>query len=97
MANAAGSVIALVISYLGQSRWTFSDRQDQSLTKFLCVAVITLLVGSACTWLIVDWAGKPPAWAVPVLLVVIPLISYLMISFWAFRDNGSDQDQTVDP
>lgn len=76
---------SLLVAYVGQSRWTFADRQSRSVTAFLSVAVLSFCIGSANAWLIVDWAGLSPLWALPVMLFVLPLLSFLALRAWAFR------------
>ena len=77
--------VSLLVAYFGQSRWTFAERKSRSVSKYLAVVVISFCVGSASTWLIVDWARLSPLWALPVMVLFIPVMSFVMLRSWAFR------------
>jgi putative flippase GtrA len=84
-ANTVGFAASLVISYWGQSRLTFSDRKYRSVSWFMIIAVISFVIGSGSGWLIVDVAHFSPVWVLPIILLVIPGTSFLMMRRWAFR------------
>jgi len=76
---------SLMVAYFAQSRWTFADRKSRSPIKYLAVFIWSFCVGSTSTWIIVDWAKLSPFWALPVMVVVIPFMSFLMLRAWVFR------------
>lgn len=78
-------IVSLVVAYFGQSRWTFADRKSRSVWKYSIIVIVSFCMGSGSTWVIVDWARLSPLWALPVMIVVIPFMSFLMLRAWAFR------------
>jgi putative flippase GtrA len=78
-------ITSLVVAYFGQSRWTFAARKSRSVTKYGVVVLISFALGSVGTWVIVDWAGLSPFFALPLMVFVIPFLSFLMLRAWVFR------------
>ena len=78
-------VASLVVAYFGQSRWAFADRKSRSVLRCSIVAMASICIGSGSTWLIVDWGKLSPLWALPVMVVFIPFMSFLMLRVWAFQ------------
>jgi putative flippase GtrA len=85
VANTLGFAISLLISYFGQSRWTFADRKRRSVPRFLVVALTSFGIGSGGAWLIVDRLLFPPAVMVPIILIAIPSSSFVLMRSWAFK------------
>jgi putative flippase GtrA len=88
--NTLGYGVSLVVSYVGQSRWTFSDRNERSKFRLLFIAAVSLIIGSGGARLIVDWAQASPLWELPIILIIIPVCSFLMMRAWAFRYPSSN-------
>lgn len=84
VANAFAFVFALLISYFGQSRWTFADRENRSIPRFITIGLVSLVVGSGGAWIIVDRWRFSPIWMLPVILFIIPAASFLLMRAWAF-------------
>src|ERR1044072_8888874 len=78
-ANTIGCAASLIISYLGQSRWTFSDRKDRSIPRFLVIAIVSFILSSGSGWVAVDWVKISPFWVLPIILLLIPFTSFLMM------------------
>jgi putative flippase GtrA len=93
-ANAIGYAVSLLISYYGQSQWTFSDQKDRSILRFLAIAILSFILGSGGALLIVDWARASPLWVLPIILLVIPGMSFLMMRHWAFRNLPPERQVT---
>ena len=75
---------SLIVAYFGQSRWTFAGRKSRSVVNYCIVVLISFALGSGGTWVIVDWAKFSPYFALPLMIFVIPLLSFLMLRAWAF-------------
>ena len=80
---------SLVITYFGQSRWTFADRKSRSVVRYAIVVAGMFCLGSIGTWLIVDSAKFPPAWALPLMVILIPFMSFLLLRHWVFRHTAA--------
>ena len=78
-------ITSLVVAYFGQSRWTFAARKSRSVVKYGVVVLISFALGSIGTWAIVDWARLSPFLALPLMVLVIPFLSFLMMRAWVFR------------
>ncbi len=76
-------IVSLMISYYGQSRWTFSDRKKRSIFKFSIIAMMSFVLNTGAGLLIVDWWQLSPIWVVPIILSV-PFFSFLTMRGWAF-------------
>ena len=84
-ANIAGFALAFVVSYLGQSRFTFGIAGPPgAVLRFLATALTGLVLNAASAWLIVDILERSPYWVLPFLLVIVPAITFLMMRFWVF-------------
>jgi putative flippase GtrA len=86
-ANTLAFAASLVVSYFGQSRWTFGDRPNRSILRFVMLALLSFAIGSAAAWLIVDRGGYSPNWMLPVILIVIPLTSFVVMRSFVFTSN----------
>ena len=90
VANTVAYVVSLSISYFGQSRWTFSDRKKRSIWKFLILVFVLLMIGSVGSWLVCDLWGLSSAWMLPIILLVIPATSFVMMDRWVFTHLNED-------
>lgn len=87
VANTLAFAVSLVISYFGQSRWTFSDRKERSVARFLTLAAVSFVLGSGGAWLVVDRWGYSAYWMFPAILILIPLASFLLMRGWVFTHS----------
>ena len=84
VANTLAFFFALIISYFGQSRWTFADRTNRSIPRFFTIALASFIIGSGGAWIVVDRLGFSPVWVVPIILIAIPAASFVLMRAWAF-------------
>jgi putative flippase GtrA len=82
--NVLAYFASLMVSYFGQSRWTFADRERRSLAKYGLAVIANLVLGSGLAWLIVDKGRFSSYWMLPVILIVLPATSYLMLGRLVF-------------
>lgn len=97
IANTVGAAVSFLVSYVGQSRWTFSDREEKSVPRFAFIALATLSIGNGSAWLIVDRAHASPYWVLPIILLVVPTLSFLLMRSWAFRYCTADRGRNCQP
>ncbi len=78
-ANTLAFLVAVGVSYLGHSNWTFKDRSGSApyqLPKWLLLSVLGYLLNSAGVYVLVEvYRQHYAAGLVPILLVT-PLITY---------------------
>lgn len=94
--NALAYVLSFVVSYLGQSRWTFQadGRHRAMLPRFAATQGLGLAANSAVIWLLMA-AGLPYAWAMLLAAALVPALVYALCAFWVFR--RPDTTQTRQP
>lgn len=90
IANTLAFLASLLISYFGQSRWTFGDRTKRSVSRFLALVIVSFTLGSGGAWAVVDLWGRSPYWMLPVILIVIPLSSFFLMRGWIFTHASGD-------
>lgn len=86
--NAAGVFAGFITAYLGHYHYSFKDPNDHSssLPRFAITSMIGLLLQQLGVLKLVnqyqlDYATQ----ALPVLMVVVPAVTFLLSKFWAFR------------
>ncbi|MCX7553155.1 GtrA family protein [Marinicella sp. S1101] len=86
--NAVGVFAGFVTAYLGHYHYSFKDpsNHSSSLPRFAATSVVGLLLQQLGVLKLVnqyqfDYATQ----ALPVLMVVVPAVTFLLSKFWAFR------------
>lgn len=82
------TILATVVTYLGNRYWTFRDRQNQSTGRetviFLVLNGVGLLIYYGCIWLMYDLPGlKGKLWYNAALVVGTGLGT--LFRFWSYR------------
>jgi putative flippase GtrA len=88
IAVTVATVVATVITYIGNRFWTFKHRQGQGTTResaiFFILNGVGLLIYYACIWLIQDVAGlKGKLWYNAALVIGTGLGT--LFRFWSYR------------
>lgn len=86
-ANFAGYCAAVSVSYFGNARWTFrSDGlRAAQFVRFLVLSVSGLIANEAIIYLLVERLGWPFGGGLVVVVIVVPVLSFLAARAWAFR------------
>ncbi|MCC5865996.1 MAG: GtrA family protein [Wenzhouxiangella sp.] len=89
-ANFIGYVCAVLVSLIGHSRWTFAGHQQKktgaALTaRFIVTSLTSLGLNTLLVWLVAHQADLDPLWAIPGMVLVVPLLTYLLMKHWVFR------------
>ena len=84
--NALAYLISFAVSYLGQSLWTFQARGGHRamLPRFAATQAVGLGLNSCIVWLLVRF-GLSYGLAMPVAVVLVPVVVYLLCKYWVFR------------
>jgi putative flippase GtrA len=94
-APVAGSVLgyatATGVSFYGHSLFSFQVRLDHgtALRRFLVLSAASFVLSTGLMWLIADIMDFSPRIAVAVIVIVIPINTYICSRFWVFRDGLS--------
>jgi putative flippase GtrA len=87
LASLAGYCSAVVISFAGHAFWTFQVKpQRRIFLRFLVVSASAFLVSEA---LLAASTGLSPAIALAVVVLVIPVLSFLFNKLWVYRKPAS--------
>ncbi|HEX5078773.1 MAG TPA: GtrA family protein [Geminicoccaceae bacterium] len=97
LANAVAFCVAVLVSFHGHFHWTFpraaarpaeraDDRRQRraALARFVVVALIGLALNSLAIWAVVDLMALPYAYALIVMVVVVPPLLFILNKRWAF-------------
>lgn len=89
-ANFVAYACAVLVSLIGHSRWTFAghgqDGAGTALTaRFIATSLTSLGLNTLLVWLVVHRAELDPLWAVPGMVLIVPLLTYLLMKHWVFR------------
>ncbi|MGD1876747.1 MAG: GtrA family protein [Kiloniellaceae bacterium] len=97
-ANVLAFSLAVVLSYVGHSRFTFRQAagvetagrppgERRAFARFIVAAATGLALNSAVAFLIVDYFGYAYVWAIAAMLLVVPLVVFLIAKLWVFGDR----------
>lgn len=90
VANLMGFAMALLVSYLGHSRFTFADsnkgnsKNQRRVVRFGFVSGFGLAVNSGFVALTTHVLQAPPWVAVGFIAFVTPVMTYILLKFWVF-------------
>ncbi len=85
-ANIVAFAFAVLVSYLGNHRWTFgrAGRHDHHLPRFIVLALGGLALNQAIVFGMVRSAGIDYRVALMVVVAVVPALSFVLNKVWAF-------------
>jgi len=88
-------VVALMVSYGMNYHWTFSVSGPHRvmLPRFIVVAVLGLLLNLAITYLVVDVLGDWYGYALLLVVIFVPLMTFVLSKLWVF--NASEKSAEV--
>lgn len=86
-ANFLAFTTAILISYLGNHRWTFTrqGRHDHYLPRFLIVALTGMILNQLIVYGIVELGGWSYRLALAVVVLIVPLITFSLNRQWVFK------------
>ncbi len=89
-ANFIGYACAVLVSLVGHSHWTFAGHGQQSTgaaltARFMVTSLSSLGLNTLLVWLVVHQAQLHPLWAVPGMILIVPLLTYLLMKHWVFQ------------
>ena len=94
--NALAYALSFIVSYLGQCLWTFRAvdagagiaTHRTMLPRFAATQAVGLCCNSAIVWLLMK-VGVPYAWAMPVAVLLVPVMVYMLCKAWVFNKQAS--------
>jgi putative flippase GtrA len=83
-------VLAMLVSYGMNYHWTFSVSGPHRimLPRYVVVALIGLGLNLGITYAVVDIAGDWYGYALLLVVMIVPLVTFLLSKFWVFLEQG---------
>jgi putative flippase GtrA len=86
--------VALLVTFLGNYHWTFAEevrsgklKRLRSFLKLSLAALTGLALNSAIVVLIVDILRLEYLLAIPFMVTLVPVVTFLITRLWAFRPS----------
>lgn len=94
--NALAFALSFIVSYLGQCLWTFRAADAGAgiathrsmLPRYAATQAVGLGLNSAIIWLLMQM-GVPYAWAMPIAVLLVPVMVYMLCKIWVFKKQAS--------
>jgi len=88
--NVVAFCVAFIVSYLGQTLWTFSDRNHDhagggSVGRFLSVQVFSLVLNQGLFFLLIEYTALYYLVASVIVLITVAFATYVLSNSWALR------------
>ncbi len=88
LANLAGFLVAVVVSYLGQRRWTFAanrvGNEQAAKIRFAISSLLSLAMNAFWVFVTVHGLSLPPEYSVIGILFLTPAAIFVVLKFWVF-------------
>ena len=91
IAHSIGFFSGLVPAYLGHYFFSFKDNQQHKLRfpKFFFVSFLAFIIHQIGAFLLVDKAQLGySSFTLPLLVVLVPVFTFLLNRFWVFSEKG---------
>lgn len=93
-ASAFAYLAGMIVSFFGQGRLTFSVARATSrqFARFSLMSIVGLMI-SVISVTAASRLDLSPAWGTIFAAVAVPVVSFITMMFWVFKDGGSDANQ----
>jgi putative flippase GtrA len=73
--------------FFGQTRLTFPDStaDARAFLRFITVSVSVLGLNQLIVWVVTSFLGRPYWLALAVIIVSVPMVTFVLLKFWALR------------
>jgi putative flippase GtrA len=88
LTNVAGFLVAFIISFAGQWKWTFADQRARfatALPSYFALAVGGFAVNAIAYRLLLQTTGLRYDIALGIVLLAVAGVTFLLSRYWAFR------------
>lgn len=88
-ASVAGFLLAVLVSFLLNSRWTFgqTDRMLERLLKFSAVSIFGMCLNTGVMYLAVETLNMHYLVGLLLVVFIVPPSNFLLNYFWSFRPS----------
>ena len=82
-------IIGMAVSFTGQSRFSFKVKNVKfiHLARYIILSILGLLVSYFSIELCETYFNIPVFWGTVFTSVSIPLLSFIMMKFWVFKED----------
>jgi len=89
-ANFGAFLIAVLVTYLGNHRWTFEceGAHARYFPRFVAIAALSLALGQMIVWVITQRAGGDYRIAVAVVALIMPAFGFAASRFFVFAPRN---------
>lgn len=88
IANLIGYLCAVAVSFIGHSLLTFNvGLKLKFLGPFILVSVSTFFVSECVLWVLQDVMRLDPRISIAIIVITIPVISYILNKFWVYKSH----------
>ena len=94
IANIVGFLIAFLVSFAGQSSWTFpspdASRSEagRRFLRFIGVSLIGFALNALTVFVVMTKGGYSYLHALPFMALGVPAVLFLLNRYWAFSDRS---------
>jgi putative flippase GtrA len=92
--NVCGYLVALVVSYLGQSRFTFPDaeRRSNNFLRFTITSLSAFLLNALAYAALLRWTSLDYRIALFLVLLGVAAFTFLVLNKWVFPRGNYRRD-----
>lgn len=96
-ATALAFVIAMLVGYALNRRWTFAvrDAPAQRFTRYALAALAGLALNAGIMYGVVHLLHASPYLGLAAAILIVPLVSFSLNQFWVFGDAAPARDDAA--
>lgn len=96
LATALAFVIAMLVGYALNRRWTFAvhDAAAQRLGRYALAALAGLALNTGIMYCVVHLLHASPYLGLAAAILVVPPVTFSLNQFWVFKDAGQRRPNT---
>lgn len=93
--NIIGFLCGATVSYIGHSQYTFGVNSEHSfqVPRFAVLSALGLLTSTFITWLVCTYFDGPIILAMALVVVIIPMITFVGMKLWVFAVSRQKMGQ----
>ena len=98
-ASTLGYGVAMLVSYYGHHRITFAAQRDKAahrraVSRFVGSSALGLSTTQLILYVATSLCHFPPWLGLGVVVIVVPILTFLLCHFWVFSPPAGNQDKS---
>lgn len=88
-ANLVAFFVGFLVGYFGHKTFSFNSpsKIQQSMPRFFLLTIANLVLNQTIVVIVSIWLGYPYWLSLAIMVVTVPMSTYLLSRFWVFRDG----------